>query len=330
MSKWSAMAALGEMAKGGGQYFGTLYSESVKSQRLAEARAERRADLAESRAFQRETAATATATRREDVVTAAGVEEETYQGRRSDKVDDAVSAAQAKQNFNEENPTHKGTVKGKDGFLYTEDSNGNLTKTDTEFDEGSGINPYDRQTAKLHKTLSTEMKQIEYHATKESLGKMENAIQSGNHMSDAAMIFYFMKTLDPASVVRESEFRTVQQARAFITRSEESGIPLPTVVVQMIQSLKGEGTLTPEQRSQIMVESRGAFEVKQERADSIMESLRITADRQGLDHREIGFRAFGGGRPRGEPQGGGYATDGDPEDIPDEDVDAYLQKLRQP
>lgn len=68
MSKFTAMKVLGEMAKGGGAYFGEMHRESVRNRRLAEARgwreqlAEKRrtqqlADRDEQRAYSEEQAA---------------------------------------------------------------------------------------------------------------------------------------------------------------------------------------------------------------------------------------------------------------------------------
>ena len=54
MANWSGLAALGEMAKGAGKYYGTLSSEQRKNERLAQARAERVADRAEERGHQLE------------------------------------------------------------------------------------------------------------------------------------------------------------------------------------------------------------------------------------------------------------------------------------
>ena len=65
--------------------------------------------------------------------------------------------------------------------------------------------------------------------------------------SSLALIFNFMKMLDPNSVVRESEFRTAAKARAWLERQEDTGIIVPTSVVSAIQGLAGEGVLTPTQ-----------------------------------------------------------------------------------
>lgn len=51
MSKWSGMAALGEMAKGAGQYFGSVSKHQRQTERLAQARAEKIADRDEGRQY---------------------------------------------------------------------------------------------------------------------------------------------------------------------------------------------------------------------------------------------------------------------------------------
>lgn len=54
MSKYAALAALGEMAKGAGGFFGQMHVEKVKNERLAQARAERLEDIKSQRAWQAE------------------------------------------------------------------------------------------------------------------------------------------------------------------------------------------------------------------------------------------------------------------------------------
>lgn len=273
MAKWTAIAALGEMAKGGGSYFGAVNAQKVKAERLAEARAERRAERKEDREYA----------------------ELQYQQRRGDRVEDAVAQQEALDTYESENPTYKGLVKAADGQYYRESSNGELTETGLEFDRNEGVPVASRMTRDLRKDLAQEMKAIKYLDAKEAITKMRNAVDSGNHMSDTAMIFYFMKTLDPTSVVRESEFRTVKDARAFLTRAEEDGIPVPTRVVQLIQSLEGKGFLTPEMRQQILHESEGAFASKQKNADAIARSYRVSAEKYQLDPIEVGFHKYQSG-----------------------------------
>ena len=69
---------------------------------------------------------------------------------------------------------------------------------------------------------------------------------------DLALIFNFMKVLDPGSVVRESEFATAARARAELTRAEKSGTVIPAVVAQALQKIESGLRLLPEQRNDFL------------------------------------------------------------------------------
>lgn len=82
-------------------------------------------------------------------------------------------------------------------------------------------------------------------------GAYTRVVQSAKNPSgagDLALIFNFMKVLDPGSVVRESEFATAAGARAELTRAEESGEVIPAIVAQAMQRFKEGTRLLPEQR----------------------------------------------------------------------------------
>ena len=51
MSNWAAIGALGTAAEGAGNYFGIIAKEKIVSERLAEARANKLADVKEGREF---------------------------------------------------------------------------------------------------------------------------------------------------------------------------------------------------------------------------------------------------------------------------------------
>lgn len=77
---------------------------------------------------------------------------------------------------------------------------------------------------------------------------------------DLALIFNFMKMLDPASVVRESEFRSAEQARGWLAEAQDSGYQIPAVVQQAIQKLQGEGGLLPEQRADFLNQAGNLYQ----------------------------------------------------------------------
>ena len=69
---------------------------------------------------------------------------------------------------------------------------------------------------------------------------------------DLALIFNFMKVLDPGSVVREGEFATAAGARAELTRAEKSGTVIPAIVAQALQKIESGLRLLPEQRNDFL------------------------------------------------------------------------------
>jgi hypothetical protein len=69
---------------------------------------------------------------------------------------------------------------------------------------------------------------------------------------DLALIFNFMKVLDPGSVVREGEFATAAGARAELTRAANEGTVIPAVVAQAMQRLETGLRLLPEQRNDFL------------------------------------------------------------------------------
>jgi len=76
-----------------------------------------------------------------------------------------------------------------------------------------------------------------------------NSAEDPSPAGDLALIFNYMKLLDPGSVVRESEFRTAQQATAWLTEVEKSGAKVPAPIVLGIQRLQNGQILLPEQRA---------------------------------------------------------------------------------
>jgi hypothetical protein len=77
--------------------------------------------------------------------------------------------------------------------------------------------------------------------------------------SDLSMVFNFMKVLDPGSVVREGEFKTAEQAKAWLEKSKEGGVDVPLTVENAINR-KVEGLLLrPDQRADFVNQAEGAF-----------------------------------------------------------------------
>jgi hypothetical protein len=121
----------------------------------------------------------------------------------------------------------------------------------------------------LRKEFSSESKVFK--DTSDSFGRIEAVGDSKTAAGDLALIFNFMKMLDPGSVVRESEFRSAEQAKAWLSRSEESGIVIPSAVKTAIQKADPD--------------KKGAFLLGPQRADFITQASKLMKG-QGKTHEQ--------------------------------------------
>lgn len=87
-------------------------------------------------------------------------------------------------------------------------------------------------------TASQPFKQYQEFAIRQDT--IKNAIANPGAFGDIATIFAFMKTLDPASVVRESEYATARDAGSLFTRAKNA-----------VQKLESGKQLTDRQRSEL-------------------------------------------------------------------------------
>jgi hypothetical protein len=94
--------------------------------------------------------------------------------------------------------------------------------------------------SKLNKAYTTRT--ADFTSSKSDYQKMKDSAKENTGPGDVALIFSFMKMLDPASVVRESEFAIAQN----------SGGLLESLVVQYAKAKDGD-RLTPKQRGDFLV-----------------------------------------------------------------------------
>jgi len=91
---------------------------------------------------------------------------------------------------------------------------------------------------------------------KEMYTQNEGIMQSllaDNPVGDVGMVYQFMKTLDPTSVVRESEFGLAANASGFADRNEPANL---------IRKVKDGRTLTPKQAQQMAALSQAYVKAK--------------------------------------------------------------------
>lgn len=89
---------------------------------------------------------------------------------------------------------------------------------------------------------------------------------------DIALIFGYMKTIDPTSVVRETEFATAQNAAG-----------VPDRIRNMWNNVRNGNRLNPEQRQEFIASAESQFAAYENRAKPLVEGYRKLAVEQGLD-----------------------------------------------
>jgi hypothetical protein len=130
---------------------------------------------------------------------------------------------------------------------------------------------YDAEEArrKEYNSLST-VKEFQKQAT--AYGKIVTAAGDATGASDVALIFSYMKVLDPGSTVREGEFATAQ---------ETAGIP------GKISSLYNKAVdgrfLTPIQRANFLEMATKLYDSQEGGLASVEQQYEALAERQGLD-----------------------------------------------
>lgn len=110
-----------------------------------------------------------------------------------------------------------------------------------------------RKAAKdIRSEYNKETKELKTSDSVSAYRKLREISKDNTGAADLAIVYNFMKSQDPGSVVREGEFRTAAQARSWLDRSEEGGIPIPTIVKQAVLKAQTGRILTDSQRRQFL------------------------------------------------------------------------------
>lgn len=88
--------------------------------------------------------------------------------------------------------------------------------------------------------------------------KVKQSAEKPSAAGDLALVFNYMKILDPGSVVREGEFKTAADATAWLQKSEANGVAIPAPIAQAIRKLKDGTILTDAQRKDFVNIARKA------------------------------------------------------------------------
>lgn len=108
-----------------------------------------------------------------------------------------------------------------------------------------------------------------------SYGQIENA-KSGNAVSDIALVYAYMKMLDPGSVVREGEYATAQNAGG-----------VPAMVQQEYNRLIGGAKLSTATRKAFVEQAGMVYRQAKKDADKITDQYKGIAKRHNLDWQDV-------------------------------------------
>jgi hypothetical protein len=108
------------------------------------------------------------------------------------------------------------------------------------------------EAGKIRKDYEGSQSTKDFQKQSGAYSRVVSSADKSSAAGDLALIFNFMKVLDPGSVVRESEFATAAGARAALTRAEKDGTTIPAVVAQAMQRLQTGELLLPEQRADFL------------------------------------------------------------------------------
>ena len=112
----------------------------------------------------------------------------------------------------QDKPTQRRIVKGADDFNYYDDTKERVFPGLKATPKGDGAKPFETEQ-KLRKEYSGESDV--FRKTQDSFRRVVSSADGKSAAGDMALIFNFMKTLDPGSVVRESEFALAASAGSF-------------------------------------------------------------------------------------------------------------------
>jgi len=137
---------------------------------------------------------------------------------------------------------------------------------------------------------------------RDSFGRIASAASSTSPAGDLALMFNYMKMLDPGSVVRESEFAEIAATGSYGQRMQGYAQ----------RYLSGE-RLTDEQRQDLMAQAEGLMRTQSRSQIKLEEQYRGIADRSKIDPDDVVIDFMGpyrrtlGGVPADEPTAPGEA-----------------------
>lgn len=141
------------------------------------------------------------------------------------------------------------------------------------------------RSAKLRAEVSKATTDFEKVA--QSASRIQASAVDASPAGDLALVFNFMKILDPGSVVRESEFRTAADAKAWLVKMESSGITVPAFIADPIRKATEGTILTAQQRRDFVGRAGKLFEAQERVNEATIEGFVNLAKGFKLDRKDV-------------------------------------------
>ena len=152
-----------------------------------------------------------------------------------------------------------------------------------KFDPSTSKNRFNRSTKLRTEYTSASGDWIKI---RDAHGRVETAAKDPSAAGDLALIFNYMKVLDPGSVVRESEFATAAASGSWGDRIQAAGL-------KIIQGQR----LSPDQRQDFLDRSRRLATAQHEQQKRLVDEYTGLAERASVDPKNVVVDYMGGFKP---------------------------------
>lgn len=122
---------------------------------------------------------------------------------------------------------------------------------------------------------------------RDSFTRIRSVSKNPSAAGDLALIFNFMKMLDPGSVVRESEFRTAEDAKGWLGRMDKEGSAVPANVRLAIQKATTGQKLLPAQRTDFLTQADNLFQSQLGNQSELENIYNGLAQRAGVNQKDV-------------------------------------------
>ena len=184
----------------------------------------------------------------------------------------------------------------KDGevkYQQTRQPDGSYKVTQIAGEDGGGLKANDKVKAEAEMRKEVTRYATDYTTIRDAHGQIDAISKQPSAASDIAMVFSFMKILDPGSVVREGEYATAARAQG-----------IPERFVSIFEKAKSGQFLSPEQRQDFLKQAAIIAASKRQFYEDKLDQYKRVAERTKINPNNVVLPE----RPVDNPQGGMVAA----------------------